>query len=295
MMASQACSKSGFFYVPPRFLVRLKGADRLRYLNGQVTNDLRKLVPGEAMQACLLTPKGKLSALLWITLEEDALLVEAPLELAEELPARLERYIVADDVTFEVVPSFSILHVFGPLMEHLDLIATPGIFIQRLGIPGKDIPSSLVNTLPFLKEPLSAALVEALRIKLRVPRWGFEVTADRLPAEARLEQATINYEKGCYLGQEVISRLRSVGHVNRLLVKLISAEKTTQLKQGMEIFSKDAPEKKLGFITSAAWDDDADQWVALGYLARGCDGPGLHYLAIDKTSEEKAEVVVADL
>ncbi|MEI6417314.1 MAG: hypothetical protein WCO92_06305, partial [Verrucomicrobiota bacterium] len=107
-----------FFYLPERLLIRVTGSDRLRYLNGQVTNDLKRLVSGEVMQACLLTPKGKLSAVIWITLQEEAIVLEAPLELSEELLARLERYLVADDVVLEVIPSEPTIHVFGELLDN---------------------------------------------------------------------------------------------------------------------------------------------------------------------------------
>jgi len=78
-----------------------RGLDRLRYLNGQLTQDLKKLTPIRALPACVTNAKGRLQADVWVSLGEDVLIVDAAPELREILAARLERYIVADDVTLE--------------------------------------------------------------------------------------------------------------------------------------------------------------------------------------------------
>ena len=89
--------------LPARTKVRLTGADRVRYLNGQVTNDVRKANAHLSMAACVLSAKGKMDALVFILGGDDELLLDADPELREALPARLERYIIADDVTLEDV------------------------------------------------------------------------------------------------------------------------------------------------------------------------------------------------
>ena len=95
--------EGGFFVLGKHARVRLTGADRLRYLNGQLSNDLRRLVPGEAMPALLLTAKGKLCADVFVWIDGESLIVEADVSLEEALSARLERYAVADDVAFELL------------------------------------------------------------------------------------------------------------------------------------------------------------------------------------------------
>lgn len=266
---NQARQDGHFFMLPERLMIRVTGSDRLRYLNGQVTNDLERLIFGEAMQACLLTPKGKLSAVVWMTLQEEAIMLEAPLELSEELPARLERYLVADDVVLEIIPSEPMIHVFGTLLDDEALKKISGTLIARFGFVGKDFK---VSELPadFLKQhqALTEDQVEVLRIEQRIPQWGKELTSDRLPPEAHLEGQAIDYNKGCYVGQEVISRLRSVGHVNRLLVSLISEEEGKELTPGMKLFCAKEPGKILGFITSAIQESTTGKFIALGYVAR---------------------------
>jgi tRNA-modifying protein YgfZ len=92
--------EGGFFVLGPRARVRVTGEDRLRYLNGQLSNDLRRLAPGEAIPALLLNAKGKLCADVFVWMDEDSLVVEADASLEEALAARLERYAVADDAAF---------------------------------------------------------------------------------------------------------------------------------------------------------------------------------------------------
>ena len=295
-LVSKARHEGGLFYLPPRTLLRVTGNDRLRYLNGQVTNDLRKLVPGEAMQACVLTPKGKLVALVSTSMDGDALLVETDETLAEELLARLERYIVADDVALELTVALSDrIHVFGALLHHPEIQVAPGIMIQRLGVPGKDLDAALLPSLGPLvnRKLLSLETLEILRIERGVPRWGFELTSNTLPPEALLEEASINYEKGCYLGQEIISRLRSVGQVNRLLTCFVGEEEAC-LVQGMELFSSDDTSRCLGSLTSVAIQPDSGHWIALGYLRRGSNNTGSSFLAVDPVSGATAKVIVTD-
>ena len=103
-----------------------------------------------------------------------------------------------------------------------------------------------------------------------MPRWGSELTEDTRPPEARLEVSSISYEKGCYLGQEIISRLKSVGQVNRLLC-VLSSEERSPLLPGMKLFApndldKEESPRSIGVITSVAKQWDANRWIALGYV-----------------------------
>ncbi|MFM8365076.1 MAG: hypothetical protein ACKOAS_07980, partial [Verrucomicrobiota bacterium] len=96
--------RDGFFEVRDRIRFELRGPDAQRYLNGQASIDVSRLKPAEARPACLLTAKGKLCAPVFIWRQSpDSFLIEAPAELAESLQARLERYIIADNV--ELLPA----------------------------------------------------------------------------------------------------------------------------------------------------------------------------------------------
>ena len=127
--------------------------------------------------------------------------------------------------------------------------------------------------------------IEVLRIEQGVPKWGAELTPDRLPPEAHLEGQAIDYNKGCYVGQEVISRLRSVGHVNRLLVSLIANNEKEELMSGMKLVARDELGKVIGFITSAAKQSDSRKFIALGYVTRDNAVPGKRLLALNEDSK----------
>ncbi|GAT35524.1 hypothetical protein TSACC_3593 [Terrimicrobium sacchariphilum] len=194
----------GYFALSGLGRIRVTGADRLRYLNGQTSNDLRKLQPGSALGALVLTAKGKICAPVQIWEDDDAHIIETVSALSETLLARLERYAIADDVSFELMESPRGWHVIGTTSD--------GLRISRLGESGVD-----VSTPPAGLQEFSADEVERLRILRGIPAWGAEIDEDTLPQEARLDATAVDFHKGCYVGQEVVSRLRSVGRVNEIL------------------------------------------------------------------------------
>ena len=258
--------EGGAFRLPSRLRLRLKGTDAFRYLNGQVTRELKRLGEGESLPACVLTPKGKLCASLLISRGGADLIVESDAVLEEALVARLERYIVADDVTVTVEPAAEAIHVFGKAAEVEPWVSVPGSRITRLGEPGKDVEMATIGTeLPELLDP---DLVEVLRIERGIPKWDGELTEETLPPEAGLDRTHIDYDRGCYPGQEVISRLKSIGRVNRLLYGFDSMD---SLEAGMKILSPEG--KEIGFLTSAVQLPVNSGSVALGYLPRGTAKP----------------------
>jgi folate-binding protein YgfZ len=111
--------------------------------------------------------------------------------------------------------------------------------------------------------------LDNLRVEAGIPKWGAELNENTLPPEAGLDRTHIDYHKGCYIGQEVISRLKSIGHVNRRLVGFVS-NSGAQLEAGWEIYPSapnDSP-PAAGTLTSAAWSFALEKPVALGYLRR---------------------------
>src|SRR5712672_1893590 len=108
----------GWVDLSDRAKFRLSGADRVRFLQGQVSNDVRLARTDAALYACVMTVKGKMSADVFIRTEPDAFCLDAEPELREPLAARLERYIIADDVTLDdVTDSHALVHVISPRAE----------------------------------------------------------------------------------------------------------------------------------------------------------------------------------
>lgn len=250
---------------------RLTGGDRVRYLNGQVTANVTRLAPGQALPACITTAKGRLNGELFITAEPDALLIDTEPELRESLHARIERYIIADDVTLtDVTEEHGLLHVLH--RPPPDSPGRPVTRARRFGEEGWDLwlPASATvsPSFPDDAERLSPELLELLRIEAGVPRWGRELGEETLPPEAVLDLTHIDYHKGCYIGQEVISRVKSVGHVNRHL-RGFTSPTLQPLPPGGRLFSTADAVRQWGTLTSTAFSFALAKPIALGYLKRG--------------------------
>ena len=267
-------ARGGVIDLSDRAQLLLTGPDRVRYLNGQVTSDVRKLQTGQTQMACVTTAKGKLCADVVITAHEDVLFVDAESSLRETLLARLERYIVADDVEIrDTSEDYALLHYVGTEPPPA-AVAGRIVPARRFGRDGWDL-RILRSDLEKDREAffhagveLDTTLAEMLRIEAGVPRWGYELDENTLPPEAGLDQTHIDYHKGCYIGQEVISRLRSVGHVNRQLTGFM-AQGDTPLVAGMRLFASADSTASIGLLTSAAYSFALEKPIALGYLKRG--------------------------
>lgn len=245
--------EGGFFFPGPRTRVRVTGADRLRYLNGQLSNDLRRLVPGEAIAALILTAKGKLCADLFVWIDGDALIVEADASLEDSLPARLERYAVADDVAFELMPQDPHrCHVFGSLPA-----GEGSVRVRRLGVQGLDLSNVPENLMEAGSDE-----IELLRIERGIPRWGNELSEDTLPQEAGLDEIAVDFKKGCYVGQEVVSRMEHRGTARNRIVP-VAAEGSAP-DAGLPVMAGD---KQVGLTGSAA----GSQGLAMLRLDRVAD------------------------
>lgn len=263
--------------------LRLSGPDALRYLNGQVTNDVRRLAAGESMPACLCNHKGRLEALIVVSRDASgAFYISADEALREFLPLRMEKYLIADDASLEdVTAQFSLIHCFGPSCVnpvspplHADS-ETLRFSATRMGTPGVD----LWVRASAREAPVAAAgcdgitspeAIETLRIDRGIPSWEPELSQGILPPEARLDESAIDYHKGCYTGQEVISRIRSVGQVNKKLQRLIVVGGGT-VEPGWQLATEedDGTTVPAGSITSAAWHPALNAGIALGYVKRG--------------------------
>jgi folate-binding protein YgfZ len=256
-------AEGGWFRIKDKVRFAVTGGDRLRYLNGQISNDLRKLSPGNAMQACILSAKGKLDGVVWVWSEGDRYIVEAEASLAEALAMRLERYVVADDVEISALPPGDTVHLFGPAVEAAAALVGARR-ISRLGMPGVDIPSG--EHIPGSLREVTDDEVEQLRIEQRVPRWGAELTPDTLPAEAGLDATAVDFHKGCYIGQEVVSRIRSVGHANRAL-RIFDVLGNCRPAPGDEFFAAGELGRPAATITSVHFT--LSSGVGLCYIRRG--------------------------
>ena len=301
MSAATESRESLFFDLSARTKLKITGTDRLRFLNGQISNDARKATMSSAIAAAVLDAKGKMNGQLFLSQGFDCFFADADPELREKLQARLERYIIADDVAVEDVTSrFSIFHTLGtsaPMVSkscrvvETNRFAATGWDIWVEMEKRDEIFASLSAGNSFCDDPS----MEVFRIEKGVPRWTRELTGEILPVEANLETAAIDYEKGCYVGQEVISRIKMSGQRNKKLCGFVSVY-DTPLETGMRLRPV-GEGKEAGWITSAVHSKRLGKEIALGYLKRPFFGPGYRLDAFDPEDASRAavRVEIADL
>jgi folate-binding protein YgfZ len=276
MTQPSEAGQPSFLDLSARAKFRITGTDRLRFLNGQITNDLRKTSEITAIEACVLNAKGKINAHIFVCALAESFLIDAEPTLREKLGARLERYVIADDVQIEdVTDQFSLFHVLArksPTPESGRIVSA-----RRFAEPGWDIWSDSTRhdaeKLSMAFSLLDSAAAEVMRIEQGIPRWGSELTEEIIPIEANLEQRTIDYQKGCYIGQEVISRIKMSGQTNKRLCGLISLE-DVPLQPTMKLAAPSTEGKEVGWITSATHSQRMGKEIALGYVKRGFNSVG---------------------
>jgi folate-binding protein YgfZ len=302
----------------------LTGADRVRFLHGQITNDVKKLRVGEGCYAALTTAKGKMQSDLNVFALQDELLLDFEPGLTASVTQRLEKYIVADDVqVVDVVPLYGLLSVQGQKAEAT--VRALGLFTEipsqsytsvkvtdttlgeiylinhaRLGSTGFDLFVPSV-ALPAVADKLIAAAksiggravgwnaFEIARIEAGIPRFSADMDETNIPLECGIEARAVSYTKGCYIGQEVINRIHTIGHVNRELrgLRLADDLKTPPAK-GDKLFHAD---KEAGYITSAVSSAGPKAKLALGYVRREANMIGTLLKLRSEVGESEARIV----
>ncbi|MEM0897717.1 MAG: hypothetical protein AAGJ79_12640 [Verrucomicrobiota bacterium] len=247
----------------------LTGEDRIRFLNGQVTNDVKSASSALALPACVTNAKGKLDALVQITVSPaaDALWLDTHEALRENLFTRLDRYIIADDCELaDVTADFHLWHVCGDAPPEVE--AAICAKSRRFGVDGWDVWSKN----PPAWNAADPALADRLRLENLVPAWNAEATPDYFPADLGLDHTAVDFHKGCYIGQEIISRMKMSGKSNWILASL-SLESAPN--PGTSVFLEGEAEKEIGKITTVSKSD------ALAIMRRSKATPGTKILAQD--------------
>lgn len=302
----------------------LMGNDRARFLHGQITNDVKKLRAGEGCYAALTTAKGKMESDLNIFSLQDELLLDFEPGLTEKISQRLEKFIVADDVQIaDAAPYYGLLSVQGPkavqVIDALGLAngsslekersiikisdATLGEIylanLPRLGTKGFDIfvPN---QSLGAVADKLAAAAksvggrlcgwmaFETARIEAGIPRFGADMTEANLPMECGIPHA-MSFNKGCYIGQEVLNRVHTMGHVTKELRGLRLADDLKALPRAGDKLFHDG--KEMGYVTSAVKSPALNANIALGYVRREANGVGTELMLKTAEGESVAKVV----
>jgi folate-binding protein YgfZ len=282
---------AAMFDLSHRLSLQAVGKDRVRFLHGMLTNDILSLGPGDGCHAAMLTPKGRIRTDLRVYAGGDRLRLEVEAELREVLKAALDKFIIADDVRIlDDTDRSGLLLVQGPaaaermrpmLLGHLPADGHRWVETEWNGIPlvithradctgetgfelrlaGSGLGTVWKHLLQLGIDPAGMTALEILRVEAGRPRAGTDLDESILAPEAPLEDA-IHHDKGCYIGQEVVARVRDRGHVNRrftgfrILTGAIPARGDAVLVDG----------KEVGLVTSAVFSPALAAPIALGYI-----------------------------
>lgn len=247
----------------------LSGADRVRYLNGQVTNDVRTTRADSALHACVTSIKGKIEGEIRLHTHGDALLFDAPADLRDTLGPRLEKYIIADDAVLEdITDEWRLIHVIGVAAPES---AGHAVACSRFGLPGFDLWIPASETVPALSTvQLSDEDAENLRIVQHIPAWPNELNSDTFPPEAGLEKTAMSFTKGCYIGQEILSRIKTTGKMPRELIAWEGAD-DSEIRPETPLLIHD---REIGHVTSTTRHPVTGLSMGLGYVRQG-HAPGI--------------------
>jgi len=260
-----------FFVWKPAAWLRITGSDAFSFLQGQFTNDLRQTAIG-AVYGLWLTLKGKVlgDGFVMAGGEPEEFWIGSYATPAAVLRERLESFIIADDVTVEdQTDDWSAVSVFGP--DAAERLGRSGamefIFPGRRSRPAnkewvfrRDDEAEVRRAVQDLPE-LDADAVEAIRISAGIPAIPADIGSNDLPNEAGLEDEAISFTKGCYLGQEVMARLKSMGQVRRRLLRVRG--KGPRPLPGAALY---VGERQVGELRSVV-ADGADGYVGLAMVS----------------------------
>lgn len=290
------------------------GRDRLAFLQGMLTNDVKGLEPGQGVPAAFLDAHGKVMALLVVYAAADRALIELPASLTEKTLQTLDRYLISEKAYFDGVDdAFAILSLQGPaargLLEGLaggplDLAPYAHVETTIAGAPVRVVnraegpavgfhcwvPAEHAAAVRSAFEaagavPAGAEALDVLRVEAGQPWYPRDVDDSVILPETRLDPL-VSYTKGCYIGQEVVARVKYRGHVNRALSGLVI--------EGERVPDPDArvtaEGKEIGRVTSAVWSIALGRPIALGYLRREHFEPGTAVSVVDGAGEQPGRV-----
>jgi folate-binding protein YgfZ len=282
----------------------LTGGDRVRWLNGMVTNNIRDLEAGHGAYAFLLNPQGHILGDLYAYHQGDSIVVDTDRSQVEKVLATFDHYIIMDDVEVKnLSESVTTLGISGPRSG--EVLAAAGIvipetkplqivdvkctcdceYLQCTVVRGDDpavesyelwmargeVKKTWDTLLAHKATPIGSEALEIHRIVNGIPLFGVDIRERDLPQETEQAQA-LNFNKGCYIGQEIVERIRSRGAVHRKFSGFV-ADAGQPIESGTKIV---VGEKEVGEVTSVASlrTPNPEKTLVLGYIRRELATPG---------------------
>jgi folate-binding protein YgfZ len=279
----------------PWIVVSAQGPEAGAYLQGQLSQDVASLAVGASTWSLLLAPTGKLDAWLRVTrTDEEAYLLDLPGSDPAAVLARLERFKLRTAVDLEVLDR-TVLAVRGPGAEALARgAAGPGDLVLPAGWPGVE-GVDVIGQAPAVPAGVAEVAfvdLEALRVECGVPLLGAELGPETIPAEAGawVIEASVDFAKGCFTGQELVARIDSRGGVVPRPVRALRIAGSSVPPAGACLRSGG---KDVGRVTSSARSPALGP-VALGIVARAVE-PGGEVTVCWDGQESTATVAVPPL
>jgi len=282
-----------------RAKLSLTGGDRVRWLNGMVTNNIRDLATGHGLYAFLLNPQGHILGDLYAYNRGESIVVDTDRSQSEKILATFDHYIIMDDVEVkDVTDEVSAIGISGPRGRQVLTaagFAVPEIQpLQMQSVTWQGIECSVVcgeqgnweiwvssngakklwdALLESGASPVGFEALEVHRIETGIPAYGIDIRDRDLPQETEQARA-LNFNKGCYIGQEIVERIRSRGAVHRKFTGFVV---NGTVATGSKVVSGG---KEVGEITSVAkLPITGDKRIALGYIRREVGIPGREVMA----------------
>jgi folate-binding protein YgfZ len=303
--------------------ISLTGADRVRWLNGMVTNNIKDLTVGRGVYAFLLNPQGRILGDLYAYNRGESILVETDADQLEKMIATFDHYIIMDDVVItKLGEHMTSLGVAGPNsravlkssgiqvpeMQPLEVVTPkcecdcaclectlvrgedPSRESYEIWIAPHDVLKLWQALLAAGAKPVGWETLELDRIVAGIPRYGIDMRDRDLPQETGQDRA-LNFNKGCYVGQEIVERIRSRGAVHRKFTAFL-LDGAIAIPPATKII---ASEKEIGEITSAVSInvDGRQKTIALGYIRREAGSAG-HEVNIAGSRAMVAPIPISD-
>ena len=296
-----------------RFLV--SGSEAVQFLNGLITNDMQTLGANQWMPAVFPNVQGRLIASVRVIHRHDGFLIDTESETHERVRQTLERFTLAGDFRLtDLTDETSTLSIQGAKAAEAiravdETSANLGAFavavvnwqgsqitIIRATHTAEDgfdlfVSANEVGNLRDAltktgAQPVGLEALETLRIEAGIPRYGKDMDETTVVTETNLDEA-VSFTKGCYVGQEIIARIKYRGHVAKKLTGAIF-EGEVSLESGAKILSVD--EKEIGRITSFAFSPHLKHTIALGYVKYDYLEPGTPVRIVSSAMEIAGQV-----
>lgn len=298
----------GLFDLSYRGKIRIFGKDRVNFLQRILSQDVNRLTPSSGAISTLLDNKGRMLAYMRIYSDQDSFLIDSEPNLSEKIVKILDHYLFREDVRIEdVTYKYALISLQGPLAgkilrditsvedikdmrEHdhrnilIDKMSCKVIKSSCTGEEGYDIYASTEEAESLYKlilrkgedyglKPAGIDALETLRIEAGIPVYFLDMDEHTIPLEANLEKA-ISYDKGCYVGQETISRIKFCGHVNKILTGFYVNSDVPPDKGNRIVKFTGKIKKDIGVVTSGCFSPTFNRIIAMGYVKREYNNTG---------------------